>query len=147
MTLSSKTIFCGVVLVRINVKMVVFRLLYTSGSCRTTRAPRRRHTWSKKPRAPAMAHIQDREPGYTPTAVRRSCTLGTGFVIANLLLGACHVSQAPGSDCVALPPRPAAEHLPHLPLAYSDSALLKPYKGFLHNTKDVLRILKDFEHT
>ena len=27
------------------------------------------------------------------------------------------------------------------------NALLKPYKGFLHNTKDVLRIAKDFEHT
>ena len=25
--------------------------------------------------------------------------------------------------------------------------LLKPYKGFIHNTKDVLRIAKDFEHT
>ena len=25
-------------------------------------------------------------------------------------------------------------------------ALLKPYKVFLHNTKDVLRIAKDFEH-
>ena len=24
--------------------------------------------------------------------------------------------------------------------------LLKPSKGFLHNTKDVLRIAKDFEH-
>ena len=26
-------------------------------------------------------------------------------------------------------------------------SLLKPYKGFLHNTEGVLRIAKDFEHT
>ena len=34
-----------------------------------------------------------------------------------------------------------------LEIVVSRPTLLKPYKGFLHNTKDVLRIAKDFEHT
>ena len=38
---------------------------------------------------------------------------------------------------------PAAHGQEHRPLG----TLLKPYKGFLHNTKDVLRIAKDFELT
>ena len=33
------------------------------------------------------------------------------------------------------------------PLGTSGGTLLKPCKGFLHNTKDVLRIAKGFEHT
>ena len=31
-------------------------------------------------------------------------------------------------------------------LAHSLPTLLKPYKGFLHNTKDMIRIAKDSEH-
>ena len=35
----------------------------------------------------------------------------------------------------------------HVKELQREPALMKPYKGFLHNTKHVLRIVKDLEHT